>query len=129
PAGEDPARATGVRLACAVLPGRVGIAEVVRIAAGAAGPAGADGNERALAPGRVLKLHPPCPMAFADFALPLSDYGLPTREQFQALRIWDLHYHGLFEIAPTDPVGRNHQEMMFYMDRFGIERSLALDIG
>ena len=57
----------------------------------------------------------------------LADYGLPTREEFRDLRIWDLHYHGLFEIAPNDPVGKEHQELMFYMDRFAIERSIAID--
>lgn len=63
------------------------------------------------------------------FVLNLADYGLPTREQLQSLRIWDLHYHGMFEIEPNDPVGRDHQEMLFYIERFGIERCIALDIG
>jgi uncharacterized protein len=64
-----------------------------------------------------------------EFTLDPADYGLPTREQLQALRIWDLHYHGLFEIAANDPVGTDHQELLFYIERFAIERSIALDIG
>jgi uncharacterized protein len=64
-----------------------------------------------------------------DFALNLADYGLPSREQLQALRIWDLHYHGLFEFKANDPGGGDHQELLFYIERLGIERSIALDIG
>lgn len=68
-------------------------------------------------------------MKATEFALNMADFGLPTREQLQALRIWDLHYHGLLDIAPDDPVGREHEELRFYIERFGIERSIALDIG
>lgn len=64
-----------------------------------------------------------------EFALDPASYGLPTREQFQALRIWDLHYHGFLTMAPDDPVDREHQELLFYIERLGIERCLALDIG
>jgi uncharacterized protein len=63
------------------------------------------------------------------FALNPADYGLPTTGQFRELRIWDLHYHGLFEIEAGDPVGKEHEQLLFYMDRFGIERSIALDVG
>lgn len=68
-------------------------------------------------------------MTAQDFALPLADYGLPTREQLQALRIWDLHYHGLLNTREGDAFGREHQELLFYLDRFAIERAIALDIG
>jgi len=63
------------------------------------------------------------------FALPMAAFGLPTRDELQELRMWDLHYHGLYEIAPNDPIGEGHQELLFYIDRFAIERSIALDIG
>lgn len=60
-----------------------------------------------------------------DFALNLADYGLPTREQFQGLRIWDMHYHGFYRTEGT----RAHEEMLFYIERLGIERVISLDIG
>ena len=64
-----------------------------------------------------------------DFALNMADFGLPTREQFQALRIWDLHYHGLHDMPADDLDGHEHAELLFYIERFGIERCIALDIG
>jgi len=60
---------------------------------------------------------------FRDFALDPTLYGLPDREQLRELRIWDLHYHGLMRNAET------HERMRQYVDRLGIERVLALDIG
>ena len=32
-----------------------------------------------------------------EFALNPADYGIPTREELRKLRIWDMHYHGLWE--------------------------------
>jgi hypothetical protein len=68
-------------------------------------------------------------MKATEFSLPLADFGLPSREQLQELRIWDLHYHGMLDLAPGDLAGRDHQEMLFYAERFGIERLIALDMG
>ena len=57
------------------------------------------------------------------FALNPADYGLPTREELRQLRIWDMHYHGLWEGNL-----RRHEETMVYVERMGIERVLSLDI-
>src|SRR6476660_4671890 len=57
------------------------------------------------------------------FALNPADYGLPTREELRQLRIWDIHYHGLWEGNL-----RRHEEVMATVDRMGIERVLSLDI-
>jgi uncharacterized protein len=57
------------------------------------------------------------------FVLNASDYGLPTRDDLVALRIWDMHYHGLW-----DGNLRQHEETLFYVERMGIERMLSLDI-
>jgi predicted TIM-barrel fold metal-dependent hydrolase len=58
-----------------------------------------------------------------EFALNPADYGLPTRDDLVAMRIWDIHYHGLMGGDL-----RQHEETMFYVERMGIERVLALDI-
>jgi predicted TIM-barrel fold metal-dependent hydrolase len=58
-----------------------------------------------------------------QFALNPADYGLPTRADLIALRIWDVHYHGL-----EGGNLRRHEETLFYVERMGIERVLALDI-
>ncbi len=58
-----------------------------------------------------------------EFALNPADYGLPTRDDLVAMRIWDIHYHGLM-----DGDLRRHEETMFYVERMGIERVLSLDI-
>src|SRR5262249_18675808 len=57
------------------------------------------------------------------FALNAADYGLPTRDDLVALRIWDMHYHGLGEGDL-----RRHEQTMFYVERMGIERVLSLDV-
>jgi predicted TIM-barrel fold metal-dependent hydrolase len=57
------------------------------------------------------------------FALNPADYGLPTREELRRLRIWDMHYHGLWEGNL-----KTHAETMFYVDRMGIEHVFSLDI-
>lgn len=58
-----------------------------------------------------------------SFALNPADYGLPTREELRKLRIWDIHYHGLW-----DGDFKKHEETMAYVERMGIERVLSLDI-
>jgi predicted TIM-barrel fold metal-dependent hydrolase len=57
------------------------------------------------------------------FELDPALYGLPTRDELVALRIWDIHYHGLWEGDL-----RQHEQTMFYVERMGIERVLALDV-
>jgi predicted TIM-barrel fold metal-dependent hydrolase len=59
----------------------------------------------------------------APFALNPADYGLPTRDELRKLRIWDIHYHGLWEGNV-----KKHEETMVTVDRMGIERVLSLDI-
>ena len=58
-----------------------------------------------------------------EFALDAADYGLPTRDDLVAMRIWDMHYHGLWEGNL-----RQEEETQFYVDRMGIERVFSLDI-
>jgi predicted TIM-barrel fold metal-dependent hydrolase len=58
-----------------------------------------------------------------DFALNPAAYGLPTRDDLVKLRIWDIHYHGIWEGNL-----RQHEENLFYVERMGIERMLSLDI-
>lgn len=60
------------------------------------------------------------------FALDPSDYGIPNRQQLVEFRIWDSHYHGF--LTSNDPVGQ-HREMMFYVERMGIERAITVDVG
>jgi predicted TIM-barrel fold metal-dependent hydrolase len=57
------------------------------------------------------------------FTLNPADYGLPTREELRKLRIWDIHYHGLWEGNL-----KKHEETMVTVDRMGIEHVLSLDI-
>ena len=59
----------------------------------------------------------------SDFALNPADYGLPTREELRKLRIWDMHYHGLWEGNL-----KKHAATLDTVDRMGIERLLSLDI-
>lgn len=58
-----------------------------------------------------------------EFVLDAAAYGLPTRDDLVALRIWDVHYHGLWEGD-----FRQHEETLYYVERMGIERVLSLDI-
>src|SRR5919109_1261559 len=58
-----------------------------------------------------------------EFALNPADYGLPTRDELRKLRIWDMHYHGLWEGNL-----KKHEETMVTVDRMGIEHVLSLDI-
>lgn len=62
----------------------------------------------------------------SPFALDPTLYGLPDREELVSYRIWDTHYHGFWNY--TDPI-KQHQEMMLYIQRMGIERVLAIDLG
>lgn len=60
------------------------------------------------------------------FVLKLQDYGLPSFEELKDFRIWDTHYHGFW--TTNNPIGQ-HQKMMYYVDRMGIERVVSVDIG
>src|SRR5690606_20505039 len=63
---------------------------------------------------------------YEQFALDPAAYGVPDREELVGYRIWDTHYHGFWNY--TDPI-KQHQEMMQYVRRMGIERVLAIDLG
>ena len=63
-----------------------------------------------------------------DFALDPAAFGLPTRDELVALRIWDLHYHG-FIGADSGKALADHAALQFYQERFGIERSFSVDLG
>ena len=59
-----------------------------------------------------------------DFSLNPGGYGVPTREELIDHRIWDSHYHGFFGGGGVT----QHFATMFYVERMGIERVIALDI-
>jgi uncharacterized protein len=75
-----------------------------------------------------------------EFALNPADYGLPTRTELQAMRIWDTHYHGLLlhgddsdtaveNMYAAHDYSSTHKMMLSFADRMGIERMVALDVG
>lgn len=55
-----------------------------------------------------------------------TSYGIPDRQELIDLRIWDSHYHGF--LTSEDPI-KQHHEMLFYVERMGIERVISVDIG
>jgi uncharacterized protein len=57
-----------------------------------------------------------------QFALNPALYGLPDRQQLKDLRIWSDHYHGFMGGV------KQHEEMLFYVDRMGIEKVINLDV-
>lgn len=57
-----------------------------------------------------------------------NDYGLPTRDELVAYRIWDSHFHGFYGAVTQSPI-QQHERNRFYIDRMGIERSISLEIG
>lgn len=61
-----------------------------------------------------------------EFFINGSDYGLPTRDELVAYRIWDSHFHGFY--GSQKPV-EQYEENMFYVRRMGIERSISLEVG
>lgn len=63
-------------------------------------------------------------MRATEFSLNPARYGLPTREELVEHRIWDSHYHGF--MSSTTMAG--HEATMYYVERMGIERVIALDI-
>jgi predicted TIM-barrel fold metal-dependent hydrolase len=62
-------------------------------------------------------------MSLEQFALSPTYYGIPDPQQLKDLRIWSDHYHGFAGGL------KQHEEMMFYIRRMGIEKVISLDIG
>ena len=60
-----------------------------------------------------------------EFFINPADYGLPTREELVAYRIWDNHFHGFLAKNPIEQYERNS----FFVERMGIERSISQEIG
>jgi hypothetical protein len=60
------------------------------------------------------------------FVLDPNRYGLPDLQELKDFRIWDSHYHGF--LTGNEPI-KQHHEMMFYVERMGIERVISVDIG
>src|SRR5688572_3748504 len=54
-----------------------------------------------------------------DFSLDPRLIGLPNRDELVEMRIWDSHYHGISQ----------HEDIMPYFDRMGVERLFSLDVG
>ena len=63
-----------------------------------------------------------------EFFINAADYGLPTREELVAYRIWDTHFHGFNVSGAANPV-EQFRRNNFYVDRMGIERSISLEVG
>ena len=61
-----------------------------------------------------------------EFHLNPGDYGLPTRDELVAYRIWDTHFHGF--MSTGDPIAQ-YRTNNFYVERMGIERSLTMEAG
>jgi len=60
-----------------------------------------------------------------DFSIDPAAYGLPTREERVAYRIWDDHFHGFNSPRPIEQYETNS----FYVERMGIEHSISNEIG
>src|SRR6266498_50414 len=65
------------------------------------------------------------PMNPREFFINPADYGLPTRDELVAYRIWDNHFHGFAARNPIEQYERNN----FFVERMGIERSIAQEVG
>jgi uncharacterized protein len=61
-----------------------------------------------------------------EFHLDPARYGLPTRDQLRAFRIWDSHFHGF--LSAQNPIAQ-FRANNFFVERMGIERSISLEIG
>ena len=60
-----------------------------------------------------------------EFFIDAAAYGLPTRDELVAYRIWDNHFHGFASPQPIEQYERNN----YYVERMGIEMSVAQEIG
>ena len=67
-------------------------------------------------------------MNWQEFALNPADYGLPSQQQLKDLRIWSDHYHGLWNMKGLFTPLQQHEEMLLYVKRLGIEKVISLDI-
>lgn len=65
-------------------------------------------------------------MDATPFPIDPKKYGLPDLQQLKDFRIWDGHYHGFW--TTIQPV-KQHEQMMYYVNRMGIERVISVDIG
>lgn len=65
-------------------------------------------------------------MTQKDFLLDPTLYGLPSKDELISYRIWDGHYHGFY--ATSTPI-KQHDAMLHYVDRMGLERIVSVDIG
>ena len=63
-----------------------------------------------------------------EFFIDGADYGLPTRDELVAHRIWDSHFHGFYVAPGQDPIAQ-YERNRFYVERMGIERSISFEIG
>ena len=70
----------------------------------------------------------PATMNPREFFINASNYGLPTRDELVAYRIWDTHFHGFLNGLDENPIPF-YEQNQFYVERTGIERSIAEDIG
>jgi predicted TIM-barrel fold metal-dependent hydrolase len=61
-----------------------------------------------------------------EILLNAADYGVPTRDELVAYRIWDSHFHGFY--GSNTPIAQ-FRANAFYVERMGIERSISLEIG
>ncbi|MBI4624549.1 MAG: amidohydrolase family protein [Verrucomicrobia bacterium] len=61
-----------------------------------------------------------------EFFINPADYALPTRDELVAYRLWDNHFHG-FADSPRPHEKYEHNN--FYVERMGIERSIAQEVG
>src|SRR6266446_7973516 len=60
-----------------------------------------------------------------EFFINSADYGLPTRDELVAYRIWDNHFHGFAAKNPIEQYEQNN----FFVERMGIERSISQEVG
>src|SRR5260370_35874729 len=60
-----------------------------------------------------------------EFFINPAEYGLPTRDELVACRIWDNHFHGVAAKSPIEQYERNN----FFVETMGIDRSIAQEIG
>ena len=67
-------------------------------------------------------------MNWQEFALNPADYGIPNQQQLKELRIWSDHYHGFWDMKGLLSPLQQHEEMMKYVKRLGIEKVISLDI-
>ena len=64
-------------------------------------------------------------MTSREFLINAHGYGLPSRDELVAYRLWDNHFHGFDSPRPVEQYERKN----FYVERMGIERSIAQEIG